>query len=421
LLGQNATSPTYVSSNSIFINSSNIYLTGSFYEAATFAGTALNASAGNEYDIFIAKYDLSGTLMWAKQAGGSYDYEYGNAITADNYGNVYITGECGDTATFDNYTTMGIGSSDWGSYLFWGKYDSAGNMLWIKTPQQSNWSWGESILSDPSGNIYVAFGTADSCIFSNDTSINFINILKSDTSGTIQWIKDAYSSHRGGFCCESVNDIAYYNGAIYGMGNFYENASFDNNFLTSYALYSVFLAKLHLDCSAYFTLTPDSIPYHYTAINMSSGEQPLTYSWDWGDGNFDFTPYPSHIYADTGTYTICLSITDNSGCSNTYCSDLTFKTDAQMVYVNVISSVNEEIVKPQNNSILVYPNPATTELTIVGYNPASLKLCNTLGQTIAEANNTNKLWLGNLPQGIYLLQVFDNKGALLRVEKVLKE
>lgn len=69
----------------------------------------------------------------------------------------------------------------------------------------------------------------------------------------------------------------------------------------------------------------------------------------------------------------------------------------------------------------LFPNPASTEITIIGYSPAYLKLCNTLGQTILEANKTNKLWLGNLPRGLYLLQLFDEKGSLVKTEKVVKE
>ncbi len=74
-----------------------------------------------------------------------------------------------------------------------------------------------------------------------------------------------------------------------------------------------------------------------------------------------------------------------------------------------------------NLQVTIFPNPATTEITIQGYTPASMKLCNTLGQTVAEASNTNKLWLGNLPQGLYLLQLFDEKGALVKTEKVVRE
>ena len=71
--------------------------------------------------------------------------------------------------------------------------------------------------------------------------------------------------------------------------------------------------------------------------------------------------------------------------------------------------------------LTIYPNPATTQLTITGYTPAYLKLCNTLGQTVAEENNTNKLLLGTLPQGLYVLQLFDAKGGLVKAEKVVKE
>ncbi|MGE0638573.1 MAG: T9SS type A sorting domain-containing protein [Bacteroidia bacterium] len=100
-----------------------------------------------------------------------------------------------------------------------------------------------------------------------------------------------------------------------------------------------------------------------------------------------------------------------------------FDFNAPIVTNTTVNTIVSSLSIPDEATInmLIYPNPATTELTVVGYNPAALKLCNTLGQTVAEASNTNKLWLGNLPQGLYLLQVFDNKGALIRVEKVVKE
>jgi uncharacterized repeat protein (TIGR01451 family) len=69
----------------------------------------------------------------------------------------------------------------------------------------------------------------------------------------------------------------------------------------------------------------------------------------------------------------------------------------------------------------VYPNPASTEINVRGYNPATLKLCNTLGQTVAQAINTNTLQIAELSKGLYLLQVFDKKRELVRVEKVVKE
>jgi hypothetical protein len=82
---------------------------------------------------------------------------------------------------------------------------------------------------------------------------------------------------------------------------------------------------------------------------------------------------------------------------------------------DIISSLNTIDVKKIN----IFPNPASTQLTITGYTPAYVTLCNTLGQTVAEANNTNTLWVGNLPRGLYALQLFDAQGGWVKTEKVI--
>ena len=68
--------------------------------------------------------------------------------------------------------------------------------------------------------------------------------------------------------------------------------------------------------------------------------------------------------------------------------------------------------------IAIYPNPATTEITVSGYSPAYLKLCDAVGQTVAESKS-NKLYVGNLSQGLYVLQLFDAKGQQVKTEKVI--
>lgn len=47
--------------------------------------------------------------------------------------------------------------------------------------------------------------------------------------------------------------------------------------------------------------------------------QPLTYLWDLGDGNTSTQENPSHTYAQAGTYTVCLTILDNTGCTDSMC------------------------------------------------------------------------------------------------------
>src|SRR5439155_11202445 len=68
----------------------NIFVAGNFSGSSSFGPTNLNSVAGSE-DIFVAKYDPDGTLVWAIQAGGSgSDYAY--SVAVDPSGNIYVGG-----------------------------------------------------------------------------------------------------------------------------------------------------------------------------------------------------------------------------------------------------------------------------------------------------------------------------------------
>ena len=69
-------------------SSGNIYVTG-----WTGGGLDGNTNMG-EYDIFLVKYNSSGTKIWTKQLGtSSMDIVLG--LTTDSSGNIYVTGETG--------------------------------------------------------------------------------------------------------------------------------------------------------------------------------------------------------------------------------------------------------------------------------------------------------------------------------------
>lgn len=56
-------------------------------------------------------------------------------------------------------------------------------------------------------------------------------------------------------------------------------------------------------------------------------------SWEWnmGDGTMLTGPQITHTYAETGVYTICLTITNDTGCTATYCEDI-YVSDAEFCY-----------------------------------------------------------------------------------------
>ena len=142
---------------SIAIDSAgNSYVTGYFYDTATFGSTTLTNS---DYEnAFIAKMDANGNWLWAKSTGGlSNDQGYGIAI--DSTGNSYVIGCFEGRVTFGNIRLTSNGERD----IFIAKLDQNGNWLWAKGAGGSSYDNGHSIVVDSAGNGYLTggfFGTA---------------------------------------------------------------------------------------------------------------------------------------------------------------------------------------------------------------------------------------------------------------------
>jgi len=121
----------------------NSYVCG--YTSVGISGQTQN---GNN-DYFIAKYDISGNLQWGRQVGASGGTTQGTGISTDNSGNTYITGN----------TSKGIsGQTQHGSTdYFIAQYNSAGDLLWTTqngSSGQDTEALGISVGSD--GNVYIA-------------------------------------------------------------------------------------------------------------------------------------------------------------------------------------------------------------------------------------------------------------------------
>jgi hypothetical protein len=86
---------------------------GSFSGTVNFdpgSGTFNLTSAGGK-DIFVASYDRMGRLLWAKGIGGPGDDE-ANAIALDGSGNAYVTGDFSGTVNFGPATLTTAGGTD---------------------------------------------------------------------------------------------------------------------------------------------------------------------------------------------------------------------------------------------------------------------------------------------------------------------
>ena len=216
----------------------NTYVTGYFEGTASFGGTSLTSSGGK--DVFVAKYDTSGNLLWAKKGGGT-DWDEGYGIAVDSAGNTYVTGYFEGTASFGGTSLTSSGSND----VFVAKYDASGNVLWEKKAGGTNFDKGRGIAVDGSGNAYVTgefSGTASfggTTLSSSGTYIADIFVAKYDASGNVLWAKKA-----GGSSWDEGRSIAVDgSGNTYVTGYFLGTANFGGTTLTSSGSNDVFVAK----------------------------------------------------------------------------------------------------------------------------------------------------------------------------------
>lgn len=78
-------------------------------------------------------------------------------------------------------------------------------------------------------------------------------------------------------------------------------------------------------CQAGFYYFPDSTNQYvvYFMDNSTSGTPIESWFWDFGDGTSSVAQFPTHIYNAGGTYTVCLTITADSGaCTSVSCMDV---------------------------------------------------------------------------------------------------
>jgi len=155
-------------------SSGNVYVTG-----GTKGGLDGNTSAGNT-DLFVVKYNSSGTKQWTKQLGSS-GLDSANGITIDSSGNVYVTG-----VTFGGLDwNTSAGAND----LFVVKYNSNGTKEWTKQLGSASSDSANGVATDSSGNVYVVGGTKGNLLGISNSGRTDAFVIKFDSSGIKQWTK----------------------------------------------------------------------------------------------------------------------------------------------------------------------------------------------------------------------------------------
>jgi len=201
--------------------SGNPYITGFYLNQATFGAHTVNCTG---YGVYIAKYNSSGTAQWVRTSTGSANVAgYGITVSGNN---VYTAGTFSNTITF-NGVTLASDTPRPPIQGFLVAYNTSGTIQWGKTQNSGlGQSWFYGVASDPSGNVYVT-GKFDSNILFETLPVTTNGLmdaifLKYNSAGNVQWVKNggAATAHDGAYA------IAYNNNIVYSAGNFSSVANF---------------------------------------------------------------------------------------------------------------------------------------------------------------------------------------------------
>ena len=104
----------------------NVYVCGIFTDPITLAPSKVLTAVGRQ-DAYVAKYSPTGTLLWARQVGGT-DIEEVAGLALDSAGNLCLAGSCGNDlqlGTLRLTTAYGAGG-------FLARLSPQGQPLWLK-------------------------------------------------------------------------------------------------------------------------------------------------------------------------------------------------------------------------------------------------------------------------------------------------
>lgn len=204
---------------------------GNSYVVGTYRGTIVldksYPSAGWQ-DVFVAKFDNKGKLVWGGSGGGT-GSDWGNSITVNNLGESFIAGYFEGSATF-GYKTLTSGGGNDG---FVAKIKSTGDFQYAIPISGTGTNSASAIVTDASGNFYVAGSFSNPATFGGKT-------LTGSYNGDVYVAKVSWTANvlrvttGGGTRNESPFGIALdVHGNTYVTGHYQSTATFGGTTLTA--------------------------------------------------------------------------------------------------------------------------------------------------------------------------------------------
>ncbi len=443
---------------------------GYFYLTGYFNGTVNFDPAGNyplqskgSTDAYLARFDTSGNLTWAKNMGGT-GADQGLGVATDPWGNAYATGYILYPSWFkhgQDSVMLPSPPAYKAQDIYVVKWDSAGTFQWVRMMGGKSGDYGNAIATDRAGNVYTTgryrdtgyFNPADPASYMvalGSSSADEIFVSKMDPNGNFVWAATVSSR----FATDRGNGIHVDNsGNVLVTGQFGDTADFDpatgNHTIISKGSTDIFVLKFACTdtSTTYTTATTDCHGYefygttylesgHYRIhlaavsgcdstialdltvvtdlqVQISVNEYELStttsyqsYQWFRNDTLIPGATNRTHTVTSNGGYHV--AVTDENGCM-----------DTSNIYP--VNNVAVQDYDTRAAGIYVYPNPVQDIIYITSPFPVTAELTGIDGRFISRTENAGLMRISDLPKGMYLLRILDTDDQLLKVEKLIRQ
>jgi len=156
-------------------------------------------------------------------------------------------------------------------------------------------------------------------------------------------------------------------------------------------------------CVANFTSTSSGLTTSFTNTSTGINSVGTVFNWNFGDGSSSSAVNPSHTYRASGTYTVCLTISNpNTNCNDTICKNVIIQNSTSCIAnfnksiqgnTGVFNSTSTGVgpgtmyrwsLTPANGSTQNFFGPS---LTTTSLNPGAYTICLTIQDSMRQCSS----------------------------------
>lgn len=253
---------------------------GSIYLVGSTTGSLDGQKNNGNYDVFLVKFDASGTKIWTKLIGSSRE-ERSSAVGTGSDGSIYLAGQT--TGSFDGYVNDGsMGMVD----SFVTKYSASGSKLWTQFQGGTGLDRPFALEVAPDDSVYVSGDTSsDKFELQTVNGSSDVFVTKYSMDGKKEWttVLGSNTEDMSSALTIGLDGSLYVSGITYGTFDAQSNLGSGDAFLVKFdfpktsATYTVSAASFSINegSTASFdisTTLPAGSVISYTLAGISSSD-----------------------------------------------------------------------------------------------------------------------------------------------------